>query len=53
MAKTAPHPDPAIFDLDIPILGNLLRDATRLPGDRGCDVSPGDSARVWHEPNAM
>jgi len=40
--ENAPHPDPAIFDLDIPILGicygmQLVCQAT------GCDVSPGDS----------
>jgi GMP synthase (glutamine-hydrolysing) len=47
--KKAPHPDPEIFELGIPILG-ICYGMQLLCQSQGCDVSPGDSREFGRTP---
>ncbi|HSG69874.1 MAG TPA: glutamine-hydrolyzing GMP synthase [Planctomycetaceae bacterium] len=47
--KNAPHPDPEIFELGIPILG-ICYGMQLVCQSQGCDVSPGDSREFGRTP---
>ncbi len=47
--ENAPHPDPEIFTLGIPILG-ICYGMQLLCQSQGCDVSPGDSREFGRTP---
>lgn len=47
--ENAPHPDPRIFDLGIPILG-ICYGMQLICRSQGCEVSPGDSREFGRTP---